>query len=918
MDLLIPIGIGSACIAIILIVLCATGNNLIAGYLMGSICLFLLLIGSRKYIVQLLIIIFSVIGKLLQAIVDFPYKITLLGLTLVAISIWIFATQPSTAIITNVFIGIFLLCILPLIYYYMISGNARLYKMLCCSFQNIRLYNWYTWFSIIIGITILILVILFGIYHPDHAKNVTPVSPPSLSSSSIAIIFECIALAVILMYLIFTFRKYISDFINVIMLSVFIVAVIILFTALTKAQINKYAYLIVPITLILGFYLFYRVLAEDMTKYGVKPVIIVEQIKYIITFVLLILFMIIFYAIDPGGYITKYFGVALVFAIILSVFGLLYLCTLLFTPQTDLGQTSSYIARLGLGDAGERRNNPFLKGFSYFSIFSTIGFIIFLVIFTTVIASWPGGFMNNFGQPQGWVITLMTLACIFWLMSFALNMNTPDLYGSTAVGTAASNVWDITSMLKRTLLILSGLIVSAMLVAWLVTTLQNMSTSSGIGSFILNLIIVIAILAIFYKIITMGSAYKDNKFFKLAVDVVLYIPCIVVIVLDNLVSGLNAAKSYLPTMPKNGPHLPRSISNLRLPRLAPDTFSTGTPESPYAYIILLVVIILAYIGFFIWPYIQQWFSEQGGKLLINQPVYLNTEQTIGSYQSLNSVTTLDPTFDYQYAISCWVFIDAATPNTDTSYKSYTSLLNYGGKPNISYNASENTLRITMPPPGTTGSASSTTATTSSKDKHKLPELDDDGNIIVYSNPRVLLQKWNNIIINYNGGTLDIFYNGELVKTVIEVVPYMSLDSLTIGTNNGIHGGICNVNYFEKSLDIKQIYYLYNTVKDKTPPTIVDTNVTLTNIAKDLNINLDFSLGNLDTAIIAPVGGAIVDVSNNVLPYLEPPNLNAEGPNYLSLEWYFKHGRSAYNQIPTPSEVDAKLVDKINNKLNTME
>lgn len=329
-NLQIPIVLGiTICIAIILFALFTSGYNLIAGYLIGSICLFLLLIFSSKYIFQLLKIIFSVIGKLLQAIVDFPYKIALLGLTLVAISIWIFATQPSTAIVTNVFIGIFLLCILPLIYYYMISGNARLYKMLCCSFQNIRLYNWYTWFSIIIGVTILILVILFGIYHPDHAKNVTPVSPPSLASSSIAIIFECIALAVILMYLIFTFREHISDFINVIMLSVFIVAVIILFTALTKVQINKYAYLIVPFTLILGFYLFYRVLAEDMTKYGVAPNIRAERIKYIITFVLLILFMIIFYAIDPGGYITKYFGVALVFAIILSVFGLLYLCTLL-------------------------------------------------------------------------------------------------------------------------------------------------------------------------------------------------------------------------------------------------------------------------------------------------------------------------------------------------------------------------------------------------------------------------------------------------------------------------------------------------------------------------------------------------------------------------------------------------------------
>jgi hypothetical protein len=626
--------------------------------------------------------------------------------------------------------------------------------------------------------------------------------------------------------------------------------------------------------------------------------------------------MVIYYAVDPGGYITKYFGVATVFAIILTVFGLLYLCTLLFiSPNEVRDESGSYLGKqIGDSDTGDRKSNPFLKSFSYFSIFSSIGFIIFLIIFTTVITSWPGGFMNNFGQPQGWVIALMTLACIFWLISFALNMNNTDLYDRSPSGTTSSNIWDITLILKRALLILFGLIVSAMLVAWLVTTVQNMSTSSGIGSFIINLIIIISILAIFYKIITLGSAYKENKFFRLFVDVVLYIPCIVVIILDKLVSGFNSARSHLPAVSAK---IPTILSNAHLPRFAPDTFSTGTAESPYAYVILLLIIMLAYIGFFIWPYIQQWFSEQGGKLLVNQPVYLNTEQTIGSYQSLNSTTSIDPEFEYQYAISCWVFIDASTPNTNTSYRTYTSLLNYGGKPNISYNASENTLRVTMPPPGIPPVTPPTTATTSLKDKHKIPELDDDGNVIVYSKSNILLQKWNNIIINYNGGTLDIFYNGELVKTVIEVVPYMSLDSLTIGTNNGIHGGICNVNYFEKSLNIKQIYYLYNTVKDKTPPTVVDTNVTLTNIAKDLNVDLDFSLGNLDTAIIAPIGGAVVDVSNNVLPYVEPPNLNSEGPNYLSLEWYFKHGRSVYNQIPTTSEVDKKLVDQINKKLSIM-
>jgi hypothetical protein len=81
--------------------------------------------------------------------------------------------------------------------------------------------------------------------------------------------------------------------------------------------------------------------------------------------------------------------------------------------------------------------------------------------------------------------------------------------------------------------------------------------------------------------------------------------------------------------------------------------------------------------------------------------------------------------------------------------------------------------------------------------NKLIEFDDNGNRIVYKQKNVLLQKWNNVIINYNGGILDIFLNGELVKSNVEVVPYYTLDNLTVGEDNGINGSICNLVYFNK-------------------------------------------------------------------------------------------------------------------------
>jgi hypothetical protein len=120
-------------------------------------------------------------------------------------------------------------------------------------------------------------------------------------------------------------------------------------------------------------------------------------------------------------------------------------------------------------------------------------------------------------------------------------------------------------------------------------------------------------------------------------------------------------------------------------------------------------------------------------------------------------------------------LTSTPPNSNPSYAKYTSLLNFGEKPNVLYNASNNSLMITMQQTGL-----------QEKTTNKLIDFDENGNRIVYKQKNILLQKWNNIIINYNGGILDIFLNGELVKSNIEVVPYYTLDNLTVGEDNGIN------------------------------------------------------------------------------------------------------------------------------------
>jgi hypothetical protein len=106
------------------------------------------------------------------------------------------------------------------------------------------------------------------------------------------------------------------------------------------------------------------------------------------------------------------------------------------------------------------------------------------------------------------------------------------------------------------------------------------------------------------------------------------------------------------------------------------------------------------------------------------------------------------------------------------------------------------------------------------------EVDSNGHSIIYKQSDIQLQKWNHILLNYNGGTLDVFYNGRLVKSAIEVVPYMKMDMLTIGAENGVRGNVANLMYFKQPLDYLTVNKLYTSLKTKNPPVIPDNTQTI--------------------------------------------------------------------------------------------
>ena len=337
------------------------------------------------------------------------------------------------------------------------------------------------------------------------------------------------------------------------------------------------------------------------------------------------------------------------------------------------------------------------------------------------------------------------------------------------------------SLFKRSLLILFGLVISGLFITWLVYYIHSLTSQSSVGvgitSFILNLLLILIVLILLYKIYNASfpsnaANAKKNEIFNFIINIILYIPFLFSVLFDSIVSFITGKEQ-----------------------------STTTTSA-----LLIIVAIIIFIVYIKLPGLEESISLQGGQLILNRPVSITTMTPLATFSELNGSTDIQ----YEYGLSFWFYIDAMAPNTSPAYAAYTSILSCGNKPTISYNPSENKLRITMEKIERTVIDTNSTG--------KKTEYDDSyTQEIVYEKENILLQKCNNEIINYSGGTLDIFLNNDLMKSVNGIVPYMKNEPLTVGSENGLYGGMCNVVYFKHSLTSSQMYYLYNTVKNKSPP-----------------------------------------------------------------------------------------------------
>jgi hypothetical protein len=208
--------------------------------------------------------------------------------------------------------------------------------------------------------------------------------------------------------------------------------------------------------------------------------------------------------------------------------------------------------------------------------------------------------------------------------------------------------------------------------------------------------------------------------------------------------------------------------------------------------LIIAGIIGVYIGF---VYINKLLVKVvDNKYLLTGPVYINksialsvksTNEDANDEDANDEDTETETNPNYKYSTSFWFWITPQPPGTNSHYTKYTNIFTYDDRPLVDYNESTDTLRVSCRESST-----------------DIKEL--------YTATSIPKQTWNHFVVNYLGGSIDIFINGELVSSTPNITPYMDGEDIIIGKKKGIDGGIRDVDYSSEIFNprgIKLIYYI---------------------------------------------------------------------------------------------------------------
>ena len=204
--------------------------------------------------------------------------------------------------------------------------------------------------------------------------------------------------------------------------------------------------------------------------------------------------------------------------------------------------------------------------------------------------------------------------------------------------------------------------------------------------------------------------------------------------------------------------------------------------------------------------------DEGKKIVVN-----SDELKIPKNSKDTSNSNLQANYRTNYAVSMWVYVTPHSPN-NVAYNKESEIFSYGYTDNEGVQHVKPMIRYY----GGGGGDDQVI------ERNKFvfyfsrypPVHQYNTNEHTFYDVTLPNQKWNQIVLNYNHNIVDMFVNGVLERsfTMTNDMPiYNDLDTITVGDDIGIKGGICNVVYYKHPLTKEQIALSYNSKMNDNPP-----------------------------------------------------------------------------------------------------
>ena len=513
----------------------------------------------------------------------------------------------------------------------------------------------------------------------------------------------------------------------------------VLFRLPDKHSFHKTAEYSVPILFILFCFFLYKSYSTDYVDYNNYNL---NRMKSLSIFITVMMTLATFYQFDPGNYIKNNFNESMLLIILFGFAVFIKMMIVLFVNRMN-----------PLSIAAKRKFDSETRSSKLFNLASYTLYFVFLVGMVIAINLADPNTDERFGLKVATSVVGFVWGT-YNIYRFFNNQIRPPTAKNKFMGP-----------ISKGLSLIFAISILAIIIKWLISYFDDFGGKLSTFGSICSIIIISILLATIYKFIKNKYQLNDTRvdyLFNIFIEILFYIPCL----LNNIFDFIYRFFLFL-------------LSNEQKEFY----FFKQSDKVSIGIILIILGLVVGYMS------VQKGNNQlmtQGGEVMVNNPIYLNKEYYLGTFETLNP----NSDYKYNYSISFWIYLHSnPSNNSDQFYK----ILSYANKPSFLYNPKQHIFKITSDISG--------------------GETPDE----IYINKEMDYQKWTNIIMNVNDGITDIFLNNTLVASKSGAIPFYSIDALMTGENGGISGGICNVLYFDKPLTFGKMFILYNSAKMKNRP-----------------------------------------------------------------------------------------------------